>query len=154
MAKFKIDIANSPLDPAKPQFLQVSAKQSGTSKEVGAVVGVKEPMQTSPAPATTASVSIGPDPVLDTITINVAQAEGPVEPFGAKTNRPVFSYPNDVVRFDLFNANNVYLGTNYRVDDFRFQQTIQGQSVIVNVEQNVQQLGYLAGRYNFSWLQT
>ena len=151
MAKFKIDIANSPVDPAKPQVLQVTAKQDNTSKEVGAAVGVKQPMQSKPAPALTSSVSLGPDPVLDTFTINVAQAEGPVEPFGAKANRPVFAYPNDVVRFDLFNANNVYLGTNYRVDDFRFQQTTQGQSVIVNVEQNVQQLGYLAGRYNFSY---
>ena len=151
MAKFKIDIANSPLDPAKPQYLPISAKQDGSSNTVGTVVGVKTPT-TSPAPAaTTATQSIGPDPILDTITINVAQKEGPVESFGSKTNMPNYVYPNDVVRFDLFNANNDYLGTNYRVDDYRFQSTIEGSSVIVNVEQNVQQLGYLAGRYNVSY---
>ena len=151
MAKFKIDIANSPLDPAKPQSLQVTAKQDNTPIVVGATVNVKNPMQSMPAPIPTATQSIGLDPILDTITINVAQSEGPVESFGAKSTAPIYAYPNDVVRFDLFNANNVYLGTNYRIDDFRFQQTTQGQSVIVNVEQNVQQLGYLAGRYNFSY---
>lgn len=148
MAKFKIDISNSPVDPAKPQYLQIGARQNNTSTEVGAYVNIKKPTATPP---TTATQSIGPDPILESITINVANAEGPVESFGAKANKPIYVYPNDIVRFDLFNANNVYLGTNYRVDDFIFQQTTQGSSVVVNVEQNVQQLGYLAGRYNFSY---
>ena len=72
MAKFKIDIANSPVDPAKPQVLQVTAKQDNTSREIGAVVGVKQPMQSKPALALTSSVSLGPDPILDTFTINMS----------------------------------------------------------------------------------
>lgn len=74
----------------------------------------------------------------------------PVSRFGFYSNE-VNRYPNDVIRFDLLNANNVYLGTNYRVASSYFKEINQGQTVVVNVEQDIQQLGYLAGRYNYTY---
>jgi hypothetical protein len=60
----------------------------------------------------------------------------------------------------LYNAVDVYLGTNYRVGDFILQsppaQQTQSelenvvrpnQVATLNVESNIQQLGYVAGRY-------
>jgi len=74
----------------------------------------------------------------------------PVARFGYYSNE-VNRYPNDVVRFDLLNANNAYLGTNYRVASFSFKELNEGPTVVVNVEQDIQQLGYLAGRYNYTY---
>ena len=74
----------------------------------------------------------------------------PVAGFGYYSNE-VSRYPNDVVRFDLLNANNAYLGTNYRVASFSFKELNEGPTVVVNVEQDIQQLGYLAGRYNYTY---
>ena len=90
----------------------------------------------------------------------IAQPEvSPVSGFGTKSQTPL-AYPNDVVRLDLYNAVDVYLGTNYRVGDFILQsppaQQTQSelenvvrpnQVATLNVESNIQQLGYVAGRY-------
>ena len=83
----------------------------------------------------------------------------PVQAFGTKP-QTLANYPNDVVRLDLFNAVDAYLGTNYRIPDFtieRFkeegrQSSISNDpspnvSVLLNVEEDIQELGYIAGRY-------
>lgn len=87
----------------------------------------------------------------------IQQAVSPVPGFGTKAQTPLV-YPNDVVRLDLYNAVDVYLGTNYRVGDFilKSPQPTQtelesvvrpNQTATLNVESNIQQLGYVAGRY-------
>ena len=87
----------------------------------------------------------------------IAQPEtSPVPGFGTKEQTPL-AYPNDVVRLDLYNAVDVYLGTNYRVEDFTLQSppaelelengVRPNQVATLNVESNIQQLGYVAGRY-------
>jgi hypothetical protein len=83
----------------------------------------------------------------------------PVQAFGTKAQN-LTNYPNDVVRLDLFNAVDAYLGTNYRVPDFTIerykeegrQSSISNDpspnvSVLLNVEEDIQELGYVAGRY-------
>ena len=88
----------------------------------------------------------------------------PVQAFGTKP-QTLANYPNDVVRLDLFNADQNgntlnYLGTNYRVPDFtieRFKEEGRQSSlsndpspnvsVLLNVEEDIQELGYIAGRY-------
>ena len=83
----------------------------------------------------------------------------PVQAFGTKP-QTLANYPNDVVRLDLFNAVDVYLGTNYRIPDFTIegykedgnQSSISNDpspnvSVLLNVEEDIQELGYIAGRY-------
>lgn len=89
----------------------------------------------------------------------IQPAVSPVSGFGTKAQTPLV-YPNDVVRLDLYNAVDVYLGTNYRVGDFTLQsppaQQTQSelenvirpnQVATLNVESNIQQIGYVAGRY-------
>lgn len=62
--------------------------------------------------------------------------------FGAYTN-PIQSYPNDVVRLDIVNANNQYLETNYRVTSF----TKNGNEVTLDPEKDLADLGYISGKY-------
>ena len=146
MAKYKLDIASNvsvpgkpqPIGPAKPSQLAITAMREDSSA-IGA----------SPVQITVPSI----DPtqtVTPPISVNINQTQGVVLPFGAQNNS-ITSYPNDVVRFDLYNANNQWLGVNYRIDDYKFSETTQGQSVSLDVERNIQQLGYLAGRYNFAY---
>lgn len=142
MAKTKIDIASAKPVPGKPQAL------APISPAELAVTAIKTDGSTAYTNTTSATQTI---PVsTKPVSVNVTQAQGQVLPFGAKS-APVQNYPNDIVRFDLFNANNVYLGTTFRVNDYVFDQTTQGQSVILNVEKNTQELGYLAGRYNIAY---
>jgi hypothetical protein len=91
---------------------------------------------------------------------NTPQQEvSPVPAFGAKT-QVATSYPNDVVRLDLYNAVDAYLGTNYRVSEWTMvrpkargvQKSIDNSpspntSIRLNVEEDIQELGYIAGRY-------
>ena len=88
----------------------------------------------------------------------------PVPTFGIKS-RDITTYPNDVVRLDLYNAIDVYLGTNYRVDDFKLQQpptSLAPQSsigdtpsptisAVLRVDDNVRQLGYNSGKYKTTY---
>jgi hypothetical protein len=94
------------------------------------------------------------------------QAATPVPGFSTKVGT-VTAYPNDVVRLDLFNAVNLYLGTEYRVSGWSTinppnkptdarQSSIENTAatnitVNLNVERDVQQLGYVAGKYNLSY---
>lgn len=94
------------------------------------------------------------------------QAEVPeIMGFGTKS-QSLTAYPNDVVRLDLFNAANLYLGTDYRVDGWRTNQqnnkitttqvSIGGQkadniTLNLNIDEDVQQLGYVAGRYQLTY---
>ncbi len=94
------------------------------------------------------------------------QAETPVVPaFGIKS-QDINTYPNDVVRLDLFNAANTYLGTDYRVSGWgneseintinTTQPSISNTSadpitLKLNVDEDVQRLGYVAGRYNLTY---
>ncbi len=137
MAKFKVDIASQKTIPGKPQALapvKPSELIVTAVRDNGNFVNVDQ-----------AAESIVP-----VVSVNVTQTQGVVSPFGSK-RKTIIDYPNDTLRFDLFNANNVYLGTNYRVDNYTFQQTISGSTVVVDVESNIQQLGYLAGRYNYTY---
>ena len=95
--------------------------------------------------------------------ITPQQAVPPVPAFGAKT-QAVTSYPNDVVRLDLFNKVDSYLGTNYRVSEWTVvNPTIRGEqksldtspspnpTIRLNVEEDIQELGYIAGEYKPSY---
>ena len=90
----------------------------------------------------------------------------PVPGFGTKPG-VVTNYPNDVVRLDLFNAANIYLGTDYRVPGWSVDQPTNkinqprqkslsdGVSsnfkINLNVEADTQRLGYVAGRYGLTY---
>jgi hypothetical protein len=90
----------------------------------------------------------------------------PVPGFGSKSGA-VANYPNDAVRLDLFNAVGVYLGTDYRVPGWsvdqptnkinqRRQKSISSEvssnfKISLNVDEDTQRLGYVAGRYNLSY---
>ena len=92
------------------------------------------------------------------------QESQPVPGFGTKS-QAITSYPNDVVRLDLFNAAEVYLDTNYRVQDWQSQRppaSLRRQTeletrpspsteIILQVQSNVEQLGYVAGRYETNY---
>ena len=106
-----------------------------------------------------------PVPVSPKDTIPVPAPEvAPVPTFGIKSGT-ITTYPNDVVRLDLYNAIDVYLGTNYRVDDFILaqpptsfaQQTSISStpnptlSATLKVNDNVRQLGFNSGRYKLSY---
>ena len=117
---------------------------------------------------------IPPTPILSAVTIvppdtkpiTPQQAAMPVPGFSTKAGT-VTAYPNDVVRLDLFNAANLYLGTQYRVSGWSTinppnKLTDERQSSIentaasditinLNVEKDVQQLGYVAGKYNLRY---
>lgn len=106
--------------------------------------------------------------VEETTTPNIvpipAPSVSPVPTFGIKSGT-IVTYPNDVVRLDLYNAVDVYLDTNYRVDDFILQQpptTLAPQSSIgdtpsptisatLKVNDNVRQLGFNSGKYKLSY---
>ena len=94
------------------------------------------------------------------------QVATPVPGFSTKAGT-VTAYPNDVVRLDLFNAANLYLGTEYRVSGWstikptnkltdKRQSSIENTAasnitINLNAERDVQQLGYVAGKYNLSY---
>jgi len=84
------------------------------------------------------------NPTSDTSVSTPIDSE--IQSFGAKSSG-IANYPNDVVRLDLFNATDTYLGTNYRVGGWNFKQAPEGQSVSLNIEQDVQALGFFAGKY-------
>ena len=138
MAKYKIDIASKKDVPGKPQSL------APVKPAALAITAIRDQNSNTGNPQVEQAVPNITPP----ISVNVTQTQGQVQPFGAKSG-PISTFPNDVVRFDLYNANDQWLGVNYRVEDYTFNQTTEGQSVTLNVENNVQQLGYLAGRYNF-----
>ncbi len=96
-------------------------------KNIRQVVGESKPLiskQQERAPLTSPSK---PTDVSDGITPIVTASRdqetplqdntSPVQAFGTKAQN-LANYPNDVVRLDLFNAVDAYLGTNYRVPDF------------------------------------
>lgn len=65
-----------------------------------------------------------------------------VRTFGGYSN-PIAVYPNDAIQLDIFNANEQYLETNYRVSNF-----IQdGTTLTLNLEKNLSDLGYISGKY-------
>ena len=69
-----------------------------------------------------------------------------VLPFGAYKSSLV-DYPNDVVRLDIYNANNQYLETTYRVANY----SQQDFTVTTNPEQDLSSLGYVSGRYRVEY---
>ena len=117
---------------------------------------------------------IPPTPILSAVTIvppdtkptTPQQEAKPVPGFSTKAGT-VTAYPNDVVRLDLFNAANLYLGTEYRVSGWstinptnkltnKRQSSIENTAasnvtINLNAERDVQQLGYVAGKYNLSY---
>jgi len=126
-----------------------------TTKKVGfkSSEGRNTPKQLVEVPIVTAATN----------PLTPQQAVPPVPAFGAKT-QAVTSYPNDVVRLDLFNAVDSYLGTNYRVSEWTVvNPTIRGEqksldtspspnpTIRLNVEEDIQELGYIAGQYNPSY---
>jgi hypothetical protein len=102
----------------------------------------------------------------DTKPTTPQQEAKPVPGFSTKAGT-VTAYPNDVVRLDLFNAANLYLGTQYRVSGWstinptnkltdKRQPSIENTAasnitINLNAEKDVQQLGYVAGKYNLSY---
>lgn len=148
MAKFKVDIASIASVPGKPQPIQII-------KPTQVAITALSENGNNIALNNTSQITI---PVIDRPTTQsstqiVVPISAPVQSvfkFGSYPN-DITRYPNDVVRFDLYNANNVYLGTNYRIDTTYFQETTEGSTVVFDVEQDVQRLGYLAGRYNYTY---
>ena len=121
----------------------------------------KEAVQKAKAVVKTAAKQSVEVPIVTTVTnpVTPQQASSPVPAFGAKT-QVATNYPNDVVRLDLYNAVDAYLGTNYRVSEWTMvrpkargvQKSIDtspspNTSIRLNVEEDIQELGYIAGRY-------
>ena len=69
-----------------------------------------------------------------------------VKPFGAYEGL-VATYPNDVVRLDIENANAQYLESNYRVTTY----VRNSVEVTVDPEQDLSSLGYISGRYKTTY---
>lgn len=70
-----------------------------------------------------------------------------VRPYGLFSSNPARSYPNDVIRLDVFNANNVYLESNYRITTAQVLENV----ATVFPEQDLAGLGYIAGRYRVEY---
>ena len=74
------------------------------------------------------------------------QSSTTVEPFGIKSNS-IGVYPNDSVQLDIYNANNQYLETNYRITTF----IKDSDTVTVDPEKDLSDLGYISGRYRVEY---
>ena len=81
-----------------------------------------------------------------TETSSVALSVSEVTPFGAFPN-VLLEYPNDVVRLDIYNANGVYLETNYRTNSFSKVNT----TITVDPEKDLSALGYISGKYRVEY---
>ena len=77
---------------------------------------------------------------------SVALPISEVTPFGAFPN-VLLEYPNDVVRLDIYNANGVYLETNYRTKNFSKVNTI----ITTDPEKDLSELGYISGKYRVEY---
>lgn len=148
MAKFKVDISSVGSVPGKSQPIAL------TKPSQVAITAISE-NGNNPQANNTSQIAI---PVIDrvppqTTTPVVVPVSAPpqfVFKFGYYPN-DITRYPNDTIRFDLYNTNNIYLGTNYRIDTSYFEETNQGSTAVLNVEQDIQRLGYLAGQYNYTY---
>jgi len=69
-----------------------------------------------------------------------------VSPFGIKPNN-VTIYPNDAVVVDVFNALNLYLETNFRVNSY----TKDDLDITLDVEADLKQFNYITGKYNVQY---
>ena len=134
---------------ATTSLIQVSAPLTPITEDFDARTG-EDITRRLPTPVVTSSKDLNTP---------VQENTRPVQAFGTKP-QTLANYPNDVVRLDLFNAVDVYLGTNYRIPDFTIerykedgnQSSISNDpspnvSVLLNVEEDIQELGYIAGRY-------
>lgn len=141
MAKTKIDISDIRSIPGK----QTVSPTKPT--EVALTVTSRDPQR--PFEGKLPSISVQPNQPIGSLNINstLSPMESEVEAFGAKSAN-LANYPNDIVRLDLFNANTDYLGTTFRIGDYKLKRTTDGQSVILNIEENIQNLGYFSGRYS------
>jgi len=65
-----------------------------------------------------------------------------VKPFGVESS-DVSQYPNDTIILDVYNAVNVFLESNYRINT----STKRGSSIELDVEEDIRNLGYVSGKY-------
>lgn len=77
---------------------------------------------------------------------NPIQQELRVKPF-ASYQSTISTYPNDVVRLDIYNAVDQYLETDYRIASF----TKNGMEVTLDPEMDLSNLNYLSGRYRVDY---
>ena len=69
-----------------------------------------------------------------------------ISPFGFYAN-VIETYPNDIIRLDIYNGADQYIETNYRVGSY----IKQDYKVTLNPEQNLKDLGYISGRYKITY---
>jgi len=62
--------------------------------------------------------------------------------FGVNNKNPLI-YPNDTVQIDLYNAVDQYLESNYNITTYQ----LDGDTISLNVEQDLIDLNYLSGKY-------
>jgi hypothetical protein len=77
---------------------------------------------------------------------NPIQQELRVKPF-ASYQSSISSYPNDVVRLDIYNTVDQYLETDYRITTF----TKDGMEVTLDPEIDLSNLNYISGRYKVDY---
>ena len=93
---------------------------------------------TAAPPAITAVEKPSPPPTIPTISN--------ISPFGFYANA-IETYPNDIIRLDIYNGANQYIETNYRVGNY----IKEDYKVSLNPEQNLKDLGYISGRYKITY---
>ena len=146
MAKFNVDIASVGAVPGKPQPIQLDKPSQVTVTAINQ--NGKNPQSNDTSQITIPVVDRVPTQSASPAVVPTPKPVESVFKFGYYPN-DITKYPNDAVRFDLYNPDSVYLGTNYRIDTFYFEETNQGSTAVLDVEQDIQQLGYLAGRYSY-----
>lgn len=87
-----------------------------------------------------------PDNIQTTLDVNLAEMDGKVKGFGLFP-QSAGSYPNDTVRIDLYNQADEYLGTNYRTSGYTIENKLGENTITLDIEKHIQELGYIAGRY-------
>lgn len=69
-----------------------------------------------------------------------------IKPFGNYQNK-IDSYPNDVVRLDIENANAQFLESNFRVNTY----ILNGSEVTLDPEKDLADLSYISGKYGVTY---
>lgn len=81
-------------------------------------------------------------PTQSAATANSSPQTITIPQFGVNQKNQLI-YPNDAVQLDLYNAVNQYLESNYNVTTYQ----LNGDTITLNVEQDLFDLNYLGGQY-------
>ena len=91
------------------------------------------------ASTVTLTTTVTPFGIYSNPTTNYLSAGG--------ANSSSILYPNDVVTLDIYNNNNQYLETNFRVSSY----TQEGNNITLDPEKDLSTLGYISGKYKVQY---